>query len=174
MEDFLKMGGEAMLTQLVDILKDEEETPLLMNVMVTVATMYKNSISLTDFTSCKLVLQTMMQCLSKPISKQFEKKLLYAMNIIIANKPEMGESFLNQNGISILVKYILGSDKDLKRKSLGLFKSLLRMFETDHSVATSNICSQTLLDLTSADSAEDYPLIQSYFELLQYLTDNGD
>lgn len=167
MEDFLKMKGEAVLFELLTKLQRMEEKELFMATAVTMATVYKNSISLTDYSTCQKVLRILLESLSATLSSPLDKKALYSINIIITNKPALGQFFIKENGVSLLEQFILGSDKDLKRKSLEVYRHLLQMFVDEPRLATSNICSQTLLDLTATENREEYPLVQSYLELLK-------
>lgn len=161
------MKGEAVLYELLTKLQSMEENQLFMATAVTMATVYKNSVSLTDYSTCQKVLRILVETLSANLSSPLNKKVLYAINIIITNKPELGRFFIQENGVSLLEQFILGSDKDLKRKSLDIYSHLLQMFIDEPRLATSNICSQTLLDLTAAENREEYPLVQSYLELLK-------
>lgn len=161
------MKGEAVLYELLTKLQSMEENQMLMATAVTMATAYKNSVSLTDYSTCQKVLKILVETLSANLSSPLNKKALYAINIIITNKPELGRFFIKENGVSLLEQFILGSDKDLKRKSLDIYSHLLQMFIDEPRLATSNICSQTLLDLTATENREEYPLVQSYLELLK-------
>ena len=109
----------------------------------------------------------LIDSLSQPLSITVEKKYLYAINILLAGKKEMGDAFIEHDGMKIIEKVILGQEIELKRKGLTLYKSLVMMFGKNPVLATSNICSQTLLDLTAVENQEDYPLIQAYLELLR-------
>lgn len=166
-EDFLKMKGEDTLFRLLTVLQQGDETPLLMNTVVTIATMYKNSISLSDFTTSKQVMEVLLRLLDRTSSGPFKKKLLYSMNIMMATKPEMGSFFLEQKGVHRLEQVVLGADVELKKKGLEMYRNLLQMFEKNPQVATSNICSQALQDLTAGELKEDYPLLQAYVELFK-------
>ena len=169
-ENFLKLGGEAVLVDVLNSIKTNGETPLLTNVIVTIATMYKNTISLQDYSTASAVLSSIL-ALTKDTSScslQFLKKLLYSINIIISNKPQLGKQFLDSAGMKVLIDFILGNQNDLKRKSLEIYRNLFQMFDENPLLSTSNICTQTLIDLTELANREDYPLIQSYLELLKY------
>lgn len=161
------MRGEETLYQLFSTLRTGAETPLLMNTIVTLATMYKNTISLEDFSTSKQVLKSLLELMQTAPSSQFKKKLLYAMNSMIAGKKVMGEFFIQQEGVSMIEQCILGSDVELKRKGLAVYINLLQMFEDSPIVATSNVCSQALVDLTARENQEEYPLLQAYFELFK-------
>ena len=167
MEDFFKMKGEETLYQLLLTLQTGDETPLLMNTIVTIATMYKNTISLSDYSTSQQVLKSLLDRMQTARSSQFKKKLLYSMNTMIAGKKAMGEFFIQQEGVSLIEQFILGSDVELKRKGLAVYMNLLQMFEENPVVATSNVCSQALADLTARENQEDYPLLQAYFELFK-------
>ena len=161
------MKGEETLYQFLLLLKDHKDLPLFQSTITLLATIYKNTISLTDFTTSKAVLTILIDSLSQPLSITVEKKYLYAINILLAGKKEMGNAFIEHDGMKIIEKVILGQEIELKRKGLTLYKSLVMMFGKNPVLATSNICSQTLLDLTAVENQEDYPLIQAYLELLR-------
>ena len=163
------MKGEETLYQFLLLLKDHSDLPLFQSTISLLATMYKNTISLTDLTTSKAVLNILINALSQSLPVAVEKKYLYAINILLAGKKEIGEAFLAHDGMQIIEKVILGQEKELKRKGLALYKSLVLMFGKSPVLATSNICSQTLLDLTAIENQEDYPLVQSYLELLRYV-----
>ena len=132
--------------------------------------MYKNSISLQDFSAASTVLSDIIALTKNTPSSslQFLKKLLYSINIIISNKPQLGKQFLDSAGMKVLIDFILGNQNDLKRKSLEIYRNLFLMFDENPLLSTSNICTQALIDLTEWSNREDYPLIQSYLELLKY------
>ena len=161
------MKGEETLYQFLLLLKDHSDLPLFQSTISLLATVYKNTISLTDLTTSKAVLNILINSLSQSLPVAVEKKYLYAINILLAGKKEMGDAFIEHDGMKIIEKVILGQEIELKRKGLTLYKSLVMMFGKNPVLASSNICSQTLLDLTAVENQEDYPLIQAYLELLR-------
>jgi len=146
---------------------------LLKESIVTIATLYKNALSIQDLSFCEEV----MKCLLKLGTSQEEtiqRKVYYAMSVIIAKYPEMAEFFLKHDGVSLLEQAVSSSTEDQKKRALQMYGRLLALFPTTPSLSTVNVCSQCMEDLTSEQWKMNNLLLESYLELLKIAKDQGE
>ena len=83
-EDFVKMKGEALLLSALSALTSQPSVPAatVAETIVTVATLYKNAVSITDLTPCQTALKTILPYTdsSEPLLR---KKTFYALNVMV-------------------------------------------------------------------------------------------
>ena len=175
MEDLLKMNGEELLVkvfvQLASI--SEVNQDLLKESIVTIATLYKNALSIHDVSLCEEVMKSLLKLASSP-EETMQRKVYYAMSVIIAKYPEMAEFFVKNDGVSLLEQAVSSSTGDQKRRALQMYGRLLALFPTTPSLSTVNVCSQCMEDLTSEQWKTSNLLLESYLELLKIAKDQGE
>lgn len=159
---FVQLANMSVVSQ--DLLKES---------IVTIATLYKNALSISDLSLC----EEMMNCLLKlAVSKEenIQRKVYYAISVVIAKYPEMAEFFLKHEGVSYLEQAVSSSSEDQKRRALQMYGRLLVLFPTTPSVSTLNVCSQCMEDLTSDQWQTNNLLLESYLELLETAKNQGE
>lgn len=172
----MKMKGEELLAKMFVQLASMPAVnqDLLKESIVTIATLYKNALSIQDLSFCEEV----MKCLLKLGTSQEEtiqRKVYYAMSVIIAKYPEMAEFFLKHDGVSLLEQAVSSSTEDQKKRALQIYGRLLALFPTTHSLSTVKQCVlQCMEDLTSEQWKMNNLLLESYLELLKTAKDQGE
>ena len=146
-EDFVKMKGEALLLSALSVLTSQPSVPAatVAEAIVTVATLYKNAVSITDLTPCQTALKTILPYTdsSEPLLR---KKAFYALNVMVGKNAAMG------------------GDAEAKKKALQLYRALGQYFPQRPELSTINVCSKLLQDLTHEEGA--YELLEAYMQLL--------
>ncbi|KAK8831246.1 hypothetical protein WA577_003416 [Blastocystis sp. JDR] len=163
-EDFVKMKGEALLLSALSALTSQPSVPAatVAETIVTVATLYKNAVSITDLTPCQTALKTILPYTdsSEPLLR---KKAFYALNVMVGKNAAMAEAFVASGGVRVL-EAAMGGDAEAKKKALQLYRALGQYFPQRPELSTINVCSKLLQDLTHEEGA--YELLEAYMQLL--------
>ena len=134
---------------------------LLKESIVTIATLYKNALSIQDLSFCEEVMKCLLK-LGASQEEMIQRKVYYTMSVIIAKYPEMAEFFLEYDGVSLLEQAVSSSTEDQKRRALQMYGRLLALFPTTPSLSTVNVCSQCMEELTSEQWKTHNLLLESY------------
>ena len=161
------MGGESLLVNsLVALASSNAPSSLLAASVVSVSTLYKNALSISDLSLCDQALQILMD-LSSSSDESLQRKSFFGINAIVSHFKPMAERFIEQNDIHLVEQSVLSDDVERKKKGLLLYRTLLSQFPTQPALSTANVCSQAMQDLTSVEWESHYALVESYFKLLQ-------
>ena len=163
-EDFVKMKGEALLLSALSALTSQPSVPAatVAEAIVTVATLYKNAVSITDLTPCQTALKTILPYTDSP-EPLLRKKAFYALNVMVGKNAAMAEAFVASGGVRVL-EAAMGGDAEAKKKALQLYRALGQYFPQRPELSTINVCSTLLQDLTHEEGA--YELLEAYMQLL--------
>ena len=159
------MKGEALLLSALSALTSEPSVPAATTAeaIVTVATLYKNALSITDMAPCQTALETILPytASSEPLLR---KKAFYAINVMVSKNAAMAEAFVKSGGVRVL-EAAMGGDAEGKKKALQLYRALGQYFPQRPELSTINVCSKMLQDLTHAEEGA-YELLEAYMQLL--------
>ena len=159
------MGGEPLLLSTLSTLTSLSTLPAeaTADAIVAVATLYKNTVSITNLTSCQTAL-SMILPYTHAEEALLRRKAFYAVNVIVSKYAAMAEFFVESGGVRVLEDAMSG-DADGKKKALQLYRGLLRYFPSRPELSTINVCSKMLQDVTLVKEGE-YELVEAYMQLL--------
>ena len=95
MEDLLKMGGESLLVDSLVTLSSSSKAPssLLATSIVSVSTLYKNALSISDLSLCEKALNVLMD-LSSSSDESLQRKSFFGINAIVSHFKPMAARFI--------------------------------------------------------------------------------
>ena len=103
MEDLLKMGGESLLVDsLVTLSSSSSKVPssLLAASIVSVSTLYKNALSISDLSLCEKALNVLMD-LSSSSDESLQRKSFFGINAIVSHFKPMAERFIEHSSRAV-------------------------------------------------------------------------
>lgn len=161
------MKGEALLLSALSALTSQPSVPAapIAEAIVTVATLYKNAVSITDFVPCSTAMKAILPYTSSA-EPLLRKKAFYALNVMVSKNEAIAEAFVAMGGVRVL-EAAMGGDAEAKKKALQLYRALGQYFPQRPELSTINVCSKMLQDLTHEKEGA-YELMEAYMQLLAW------